>query len=115
MEKSIVILIILFFLGNVECSCAQEKPDSLASVRESSERLITEWKKLKQDDTLSDKSPIYVVDGKPYEKLPQHLRPEDIKTNNVLRPKAAMAIYGSHGGNGVILITTKAYQEPKID
>lgn len=115
LEKFITVVVILFFLGYVKNARAQENPDSLSSVRGPSERLLTEWEKLKLDSALSDKSPIDVVDGKPYEELPQHLRPEDLKTINVLRPKAAMAIYGSHGGDGVILITTKAYQEPKID
>ena len=45
-------------------------------------------------------------DGKSYNPL-TFLNPNDIKEIRVLKDPSETAIYGSRGGNGVILITTK--------
>ncbi len=54
-------------------------------------------------------SPLYVVDGIPLNDASDFnlLNPSDIETIDVLKDAASAAIYGSRGGNGVILITTK--------
>jgi TonB family protein len=54
--------------------------------------------------------PLYVVDGYVQNKsfVLNKLKPEDIESLSVLKGESARAIYGSKGGNGVILIVTKA-------
>jgi TonB-linked SusC/RagA family outer membrane protein len=53
--------------------------------------------------------PLYVVDGYPLSSSENfdQLNPADIENIEVLKDAAAAAIYGSRGGNGVIIITTK--------
>lgn len=51
-------------------------------------------------------SPLYIVDGIQYSSI-QDLNPNDIQSMEVLKDAASTAIYGSRGGNGVILVTTK--------
>lgn len=67
--------------------------------------------------------PLYVIDGvqirpgnprdDPYghpngfSSILSNFNPDDIETVNILQGPAAMAIYGSAGGNGVVMITTK--------
>lgn len=73
--------------------------------------------------------PLYVIDGVPMDNgtLGQagqyggqdlgdgisSLNPDDIETMSVLKGPAASALYGSRGGNGVILITTKSFKNNK--
>ncbi|MDR6942965.1 SusC/RagA family TonB-linked outer membrane protein [Mucilaginibacter pocheonensis] len=54
-------------------------------------------------------APLYVVDGLPLEDASDinSINPNDIATIDVLKDAASAAIYGSRGGNGVIIITTK--------
>ena len=54
-------------------------------------------------------SPLYVVDGYPLAGADNfnQINPGDIQSIEVLKDAAAAAIYGSRGGNGVILVTTK--------
>ena len=54
-----------------------------------------------------DNSPLYVVDGIPYEGSIADLNPADIESMSVLKDAASCALYGNRGANGVILITTK--------
>jgi TonB-linked SusC/RagA family outer membrane protein len=60
--------------------------------------------------------PLYVVDGAQGVNI-DGINPADIESIEVLRDAASAAIYGSAGGNGVIIITTKKGKEgkPKID
>ena len=52
-------------------------------------------------------SPLFVVDGFPIDDFDiSSLAPSDIESMEVLKGPSAVAIYGSRGGNGVILITT---------
>lgn len=53
--------------------------------------------------------PLYVVDGMPLATSDNInlINPNDIETIDVLKDASAGAIYGSRGGNGVVLITTK--------
>ena len=52
-------------------------------------------------------SPLYVVDGMPYEGDISSINTQDIESMTVLKDAASTALYGERGANGVILITTK--------
>lgn len=52
-------------------------------------------------------SPLYVVDGVPYEGDINNLNSADIESMTVLKDAASNALYGARGANGVIMITTK--------
>ncbi|MDC6390413.1 TonB-dependent receptor [Maribacter sp. PR1] len=63
--------------------------------------------------------PLFVVDGVPIESSPEQngnfssdalsgINPEDIESMEILKDASAVAIYGSRGANGVVLITTKS-------
>ncbi|MDR2282337.1 MAG: SusC/RagA family TonB-linked outer membrane protein, partial [Sphingobacterium sp.] len=56
--------------------------------------------------TLSDESPLYVVDGVPYYGGP--LNPNDIESIDIMKDAASAAIYGAQAASGVIAITTKS-------
>ena len=56
-------------------------------------------------------TPLYVLDGVPYDGDIAAVNPADIETMTVLKDAAASALYGSRGANGVILITTKKGKE----
>lgn len=56
--------------------------------------------------TLNNASPIYVVDGIILDDI-KTLNVNDIESVEVLKDASATAIYGSRGGNGVVMITTK--------
>lgn len=55
--------------------------------------------------------PLYIVDGQPVFPGPggalSGLNPNDIQSIKVLKDAASMSMYGSRGGNGVIVIKTK--------
>jgi len=53
--------------------------------------------------------PLYVVDGYPLENATAFnlISPQDILDIQILKDAAAAAIYGSRGGNGVVIVTTK--------
>lgn len=55
-----------------------------------------------------NRSPLYVVDGVPYDGSINAINPNDIESTTILKDATATAIYGSRGANGVILITTKS-------
>ena len=52
-------------------------------------------------------TPLYVLDGMPYDGDIAAINPSDIESMTVLKDAAAAALYGARGANGVILITTK--------
>lgn len=52
-------------------------------------------------------TPLYIVDGVPYEGDLNSINPADIESINVLKDAASTSIYGSRAGNGLIVITTK--------
>ncbi|MFA8435175.1 MAG: SusC/RagA family TonB-linked outer membrane protein [Marinifilaceae bacterium] len=61
-------------------------------------------------------SPLYVVDGIPYDGNINALNPDDIASVSVLKDASASALYGARGANGVVIITTKrgGEKEPEI-
>jgi TonB-dependent SusC/RagA subfamily outer membrane receptor len=52
-------------------------------------------------------SPLYVVDGIPYDASIANLNPDDIENITVLKDAASTSLYGSRAANGVIMVTTK--------
>ena len=52
-------------------------------------------------------SPLYVVDGIPYDGSINTIDPGDIESITVLKDASSTALYGARGANGVILLTTK--------
>lgn len=65
-----------------------------------------------------DKSPLLIVDGsmRPYELIKDtvKLKPSSFNSVTVLKDSAALAMYGTRGKNGVIIIETKA-QAARMD
>ena len=53
-------------------------------------------------------SPLYVVDGVPFDGDISSINTADIESTTVLKDAASNALYGARGANGVILITTKS-------
>jgi TonB-linked SusC/RagA family outer membrane protein len=52
-------------------------------------------------------SPLYVVDGVPFDGSLSSIDPNDIESMSVLKDASAGALYGARGANGVVIITTK--------
>lgn len=64
--------------------------------------------------TLSGtKTPLYVVDGIPYEGSLDAINPADIVNVTVLKDATAASIYGARSANGVIVISTRMGQTGK--
>jgi TonB-linked SusC/RagA family outer membrane protein len=55
-------------------------------------------------------SPLYVVDGVPYDGALSSISSSDIESVTVLKDAASAALYGSRAANGVIMITTRQGQ-----
>ncbi|PIF46564.1 TonB-dependent SusC/RagA subfamily outer membrane receptor [Chryseobacterium sp. 52] len=56
--------------------------------------------------SVSNITPLYVVDGVPVENFKTVINPNDINSITVLKDAAATSIYGSRGANGVIIINS---------
>ncbi len=52
-------------------------------------------------------TPLYIVDGVPYDGSLNSINPNDIESLTVLKDAAASSLYGSRAANGVVIITTK--------
>lgn len=63
----------------------------------------------------SAQSPLYVVDGVPYDGDVVSINPNDIESMTVLKDASAGALYGSRGANGVVMITTKKGKSGKVN
>jgi TonB-dependent SusC/RagA subfamily outer membrane receptor len=57
--------------------------------------------------SLGSTSPLYVVDGVPYNGSISAINPNDIESMTILKDASAGALYGARGANGVIMVTTK--------
>lgn len=57
---------------------------------------------------LGGNEPLYVVDGFPYSGNPTFLQNGDIESMEILKDASSIAMYGSRGANGVVMITTRA-------
>lgn len=56
--------------------------------------------------------PLFVVDGVPTDNI-DFLNPQDIARMDVLKDASSAAIYGSRGGSGVVIVTTKSGSSAK--
>ncbi len=56
--------------------------------------------------SISDSSPLIIVDGVPTDNI-DHISPNDIESLTVLKDAASASIYGSRAAAGVIVVTTK--------
>lgn len=54
-------------------------------------------------------NPLFVVDGYPLNNTDNfyNINPADIQSIQILKDAAASALYGSRGGNGIVMVTTK--------
>jgi TonB-linked SusC/RagA family outer membrane protein len=59
-------------------------------------------------------SPLIIVDGVQYSNI-QDINPNDIESMEVLKDASSVAIYGSRGANGVIIITSKSGATGKME
>ncbi|MCC9135610.1 SusC/RagA family TonB-linked outer membrane protein [Pontibacter silvestris] len=69
-----------------------------------------------QNSISANNSPFIVVDGTPFFGEINDINANDIESIEILKDASAVAIYGTRGSNGVILITTKRGKtgEPRI-
>lgn len=58
-----------------------------------------------------NETPLYVVDGVPYEGTIAAINPSEVINVTVLKDAAAASIYGARSSNGVIVITTRGGSE----
>ncbi len=58
-------------------------------------------------------TPLYVVDGMPYDGQLSAIATSDIESISVLKDAAASSLYGSRAANGVVMITTKKAKSEK--
>lgn len=52
-------------------------------------------------------SPLYIVDGVPFNGSVSAINPSDIESVNILKDAASTSLYGSSAANGIVMITTK--------
>ncbi|MBN9384262.1 MAG: TonB-dependent receptor [Chitinophagaceae bacterium] len=62
---------------------------------------------------LGGNEPLYVIDGFPFSGNPTFLQNSDIESIEILKDASSIAIYGSRGANGVIIITTRSGKSGK--
>lgn len=60
-------------------------------------------------------TPLYVVDGVPFDGSINAINPDDIENITVLKDASASALYGARAANGVIMITTKKGEKGKLE
>lgn len=58
-----------------------------------------------------NETPLYIVDGVPYEGTIAAINPAEVTNVTVLKDAAAASIYGARSSNGVIVITTRGGSE----
>lgn len=59
-------------------------------------------------------TPLYVVDGVPYDGAINAINPNDIESMTIIKDASAGALYGARGANGVVMITTKKGKEGDV-
>ncbi len=63
---------------------------------------------IRGENSLHEASPLFVIDGMPIENLNSlTLNTHDIKNVTVLKDASLLALYGSRGANGVVVVETK--------
>lgn len=94
MKRLIIISLTALLLSNMVS--AQTKSDS------------THTSSIQIRGYYTDKSPLYVVDGKVVGISLNELNPDQIESITILKDGSATALYGKEGQNGVVVITTKS-------
>ena len=93
--------------GSIEQQLMARVPGIIVTRTESGEIAI----RIRGNSSGDANEPLYIVDGQPV--MPgagggiAGLNPNDIASIKVLKDAASLSMYGSRGGNGVILIRTK--------
>ena len=67
-----------------------------------------------QNSLSATNSPLIILDGIPYEGSLADIDPDIVESMTVLKDASSVAIYGSRGSNGVILIQTKKGKEGSL-
>ena len=67
-----------------------------------------------QNSLSGSNSPLIVLDGIPYEGSLADIDPDLVESMTVLKDASSVAIYGSRGSNGVILINTKGGKQGSL-
>ncbi|WP_288446818.1 TonB-dependent receptor plug domain-containing protein [uncultured Chryseobacterium sp.] len=62
--------------------------------------------RIRGDASVTNKNPLFVVDGVPVENFNTTVNPSDVSSITVLKDAAATAIYGSRAANGVVIINS---------
>lgn len=70
--------------------------------------------KIRGISSVEGTEPLLIVDGLPFSGKQSDINPDDILSINVLRGEEAMALYGSAGAVGVVVITTRKGNEPLL-
>lgn len=63
----------------------------------------------------ASRTPLYVVDGIPFDGGLSSINPQDIESMTVLKDASSGALYGARGANGVVMITTKKGAADKVN
>jgi TonB-dependent starch-binding outer membrane protein SusC len=66
--------------------------------------------KIRGNSSNGKNDPLYIVDGMKTSSI-DFLSPNDIESIEILKDAASSAIYGSEGGNGVVIVSTKRAKE----
>ena len=69
--------------------------------------------KIRGVTTISDSSPLILVDGMAVSRI-DNVAPDDVEQITVLKDAASASIYGARAASGVILITTKSAREGDV-
>ncbi|MGE8513995.1 MAG: TonB-dependent receptor plug domain-containing protein [Chryseobacterium culicis] len=64
--------------------------------------------------SMTNKSPLFIIDGAPVENFNTTINPNDINSITVLKDAAATAIYGSRAANGVVIVNSYKNSSSKI-
>lgn len=64
--------------------------------------------------SITNKNPLFIVDGIPVENFNTTINPNDINSITVLKDAAATAIYGSRAVNGVVIVNSAKNRKSEI-
>lgn len=70
---------------------------------------------IRGNSSITNKSPLFIVDGVPVENFNTTINPNDISSVTVLKDAAATAIYGSRAANGVVIVNSGKNNSSKIN
>ncbi|TZF99306.1 TonB-dependent receptor plug domain-containing protein (plasmid) [Chryseobacterium panacisoli] len=70
--------------------------------------------RIRGEASITNKHPLFIVDGTPVENFNTIINPNDINSITVLKDAAATAIYGSRAANGVVIVNSYKNSSSKI-